>query len=73
MTFFTGTTLPAFRTLCMLKLDAHRLAPLYKEYKTADGKQGWRMEANVVVRLGGVQLQARMQWKENVRWCLPVI
>jgi hypothetical protein len=56
-----------------MELDVHRLVPLFNEYRTPEGIQGWRVELNVVVRLGGVQLQARMEWKENVRWCLLVI
>ncbi|KIM25119.1 hypothetical protein M408DRAFT_223687 [Serendipita vermifera MAFF 305830] len=59
-----GCRLPQIRTLCSLKADLTALRYSLKE-KGPAYKRYCEVCFSVVVRFGGTQLQARMQWEEN--------
>ena len=62
----TGRRLPQVRTLCTLRADLSRLRGSLKRLTGPNG-QYYRVDFEVVVRFGGTQLQATIQWKEGVR------
>jgi hypothetical protein len=61
-----GGRLPQLRRLCALKAD---LSGLEGSLKRLDGPAGtyYRVDFKVVVKFGGTQLQATIQWEEGVR------
>jgi hypothetical protein len=61
-----GRLLPQIQTLCTLKAD---LSGLRGSLKQLEGPAGtyYKVSVEVVIKFGGTQLQATMQWKEGVR------
>jgi len=64
--FFTGRWLEQMGNLCTLKADLSGLRGSLR-CKTGPSDLYYQVEFEVVVRLGGTQLQATVQWKEGVR------
>jgi hypothetical protein len=62
----TGRRLPQVRTLCTLRADLSGLRGSLKRLMGPDAPY-YRVDHEVVVRFGGTQLQATIQWKEGVR------
>ncbi|KIM20879.1 hypothetical protein M408DRAFT_333772 [Serendipita vermifera MAFF 305830] len=59
-----GRQLSQVRTLCTLKAELSALRSSLKE-KGPSYRRYCEVEFDIVVRFGGTQLQARMQWKEH--------
>jgi hypothetical protein len=62
----TGSRLEQMRTLCTLNADLSGLRGSLKRLMGSEGPY-YRVDYEVVVRFGGTQLQATIQWKEGVR------
>jgi len=62
---FLGKRLPQIRTLCTLTAD---LSGLRASLQALDGPKGkyYQFVFKVAIKFGGTQLQARIQWEEDV-------
>ncbi|KAG8838194.1 hypothetical protein FRB91_007749 [Serendipita sp. 411] len=61
-----GNLLPNIRLLCTLEANMSRLVPLLKLEKGEGGQSYCTISYEIVVEVGRTQLQARIQWRENV-------
>jgi hypothetical protein len=62
----SGRLLPEMRQICTLYAEGNQLRPILKEMTAPDGTPYWWLEFQVLVRLGGTQLHARLQWEHDV-------
>jgi hypothetical protein len=62
---FLGEPLPQIRTLCTLTADFSGLRP---SLRPLDGPRSkyYQFDFKIAIRFGGTQLQARIQWEEDV-------
>lgn len=61
-----GHRLPQMRVICTLIADLANVRSALTKQTGINGHRYWTLPVSVVVGLGRIQLQARLQWEENV-------
>lgn len=57
---------PSFRTVCTLSADLRGLEGALEKKIGDQGSAYWSLKCDVCIRFGGTELEAYLEWKENV-------
>ncbi|KAG9048625.1 hypothetical protein FS842_000354 [Serendipita sp. 407] len=64
-----GNLMPGMRHLCTIYADLSRLSSSLRIIKGENKKKYYKISFSVAIRLGGTQLEARLQWHEGKKLC----
>lgn len=67
-----GTLLPEFSHSCTIEADLDNLSGALEQEVGIHGDSYWSLIFDVCIRFGGTELEAYLEWKENVSYVMCV-
>lgn len=61
-----GMLLPGFRQTCVIEADLKHLSGALEQQVGIHGEYYWTLSFDVCIRFGGTELEAYVEWEENV-------